>query len=105
MWHHRLGHLHYDMIKKMVHNGVVTGLHLTTQEVTELCAACQLGKMQRQSFPVNHFRTCATFPGDMIHGDICGPINQPSKGGSLYFLLFKDDSTGYRFIFCINRKS
>ena len=104
LWHHRLGHLHFDMIKKMAQSGAVTGLHLTTQAPTELCYACQFGKMKRQSFPENHFRTYAPFPGDLIHGDICGPMSQPSKGGSVYFVLYQDDSTGYRFVFCITRK-
>ena len=105
LWHHRLGHLHLDMIKKMAQNGAVTGLHLTTQTSPELCPACQFGKMQRQSFPANHFRTYASSPGDLIHGDICGPVSLPFKGGSLYFVLYQDDATGYRFVFCINRKS
>lgn len=105
LWHHRLGHLHHDMIKKMALNGSVTGLHLTTQNHTDLCSACQFGKMTRQSFPENHFRTYAAFPGDLIHGDICGPMSQPSKGGSLYFVLYQDDATGYRFVFCISCKS
>ena len=105
LWHHRLGHLNFDMIKKMAQNGVVTGLHLTTQTTSELCSACQFGKMKRQSFPASHFRTYASHPGDLIHGDICGPMSQPSKGGSLYFILYQDDSTGYRFVFCVTRKA
>ena len=105
IWHHRLGHLHADMIKKMASNGAVTGLHVTTQAPPPLCPACQFGKMHRKSFPENHFRTYAAFPGDLVHGDICGPMSQPSKGGSLYFVLYQDDSTGYRFVFCVNRKS
>ena len=60
LWHHRLGHLHFDMIKKMAHSGAVTCIHLTTQAPTKLCYACQFGKMKRQLFPENHFRTYAT---------------------------------------------
>ena len=89
----------------MVHNGAVTGLHPTTQEPTELCVACQFGKMKRQSFPVYHFHTCAPFPGDLVHGDICGPMSQPSKSNLIQFLLNQDDYVGYRFVFCITQKS
>lgn len=32
-------------------------------------------------------------------------MSQPSKGGSLYFVLYQDDSTGYIFVFCVIRKS
>ena len=105
IWHHRLGHLNFDMIKKMVTSGAVTGIFLTTQATTGICSACQFGKLKRQSFPENHFRTYAAHPGDLVHGDICGPMSQPSKGGSVYFVLYQDDSTGYRFVFCITRKS
>ena len=105
LWDHRLGHLNFEMIKKMTKSGAVTGIHLTNQDPPALCSACQFGKLKRKSFPENHFRTYAQFPGDLIHGDICGPMSQPSKGGSLYFLLYQDDSTGYRFVFCISRKS
>ena len=105
LWHHRLGHLNFDMIQKMTKSGAVTGLYLTNQEHPTLCSACQFGKLKRKSFLENHFRTYAQFPGDLIHGDICGPMSQPSKGGSVYFVLYQDDSTGYRFVFCITRKS
>ena len=44
IWHHRLGHLNCDMIKKIANNGAVTGIHLTTQSPTGLCSACQFGK-------------------------------------------------------------
>ena len=89
----------------MATNAAVTGIHLTMQASPALCSACQFGKMKRHSFPENHFRTYATYPGDLIHGDICGPMSQPSKGGSVYFVLYQDDCTGYRFVFCITRKS
>ena len=105
IWHHRLGHLNFNMIKKMATNGAVTGIHLTTQASPALCSACQFGKMKWHSFPKNHFRTYATYPGDLIHGDICGPMSQPSKSGSVYFVLYQDDCTGYKFVFCITRKS
>ena len=32
-------------------------------------------------------------------------MSQPSKGGSVYYVLYQDDTTGYRFVFCITRKS
>ena len=105
IWHHRLGHLHFDMIKKMVNTGAVTGISLTTTAPQGICSACQFGKLKQQSFLENHFRTYASHPGDLVHGDICGPMSQPSKGGSVYFVLFQDDSTGYIFVLCITRKS
>jgi hypothetical protein len=104
-WHYRLAHIGFDMIKKMAKLGVVTGLQLTTQDPDHLCQGCQFGKHQRSSFPINHIRQKADAPGDLLHTDICGRMAIPSKGGSLYFIIYKDDATSYRFVFCVHRKS
>ena len=104
-WHHRFVHLNFEMIKQMERRGSVLGLQLTKREPDHLCVGCQLGKHQRASFPVNPTRKRFPQPGDLIHGDICGPMSVPSYGGSVYFVLFKDDATHYRFVFGVRRKS
>lgn len=104
-WHHRFAHLNYEMIKQMERKGSVLGFQLTKREPDHLCVGCQFGKHHRASFPVNTVRTRFPNPGDLIHADICGPMSVPSYGGSVYFVLFKDDATHYRFVFCIKRKS
>jgi hypothetical protein len=93
------------MIKNMVRHQTIQGIQLSTKEPAILCRGCQFGKQQRAHFPINSVRQRAQFPGDIIHADLCGPMSVPSKGRSLYFAIFKDDSTGYRFVFCIPRKS
>lgn len=104
-WHHRFGHLNYEMIKHMERRGSVIGLQLSKREPDHLCVGCQFGKHQRAPFPVNSVRQRFPKPGDLIHADICGPMSVPSYGGSVYFVLFKDDATSFRFVFCISRKS
>jgi len=104
-WHHRFAHLNFEMIKQMERRGSVIGLQLSKREPDHMCVGCQFGKHQRASFPDNPTRQRFPKPGDLIHGDICGPMSVPSYGGSVYFVLFKDDATSYRFVFCIRRKS
>ena len=104
-WHHRFAHLNFEMIKQMERRGSVTGLQLSKREPDHMCVGCQFGKHQRASFPVNPIRQRFPKPGDLIHGDICGPMSVPSYGRSTYFVIFKDDATSYRFVFCIRRKS
>ena len=41
----------------------------------------------------------------MIHSDLCGPMETPSSNGSLYFALFIDDYSGWRFISFLNARS
>ena len=104
-WHHRFAHLNFEMIKQMERRGSVIGLQLTKREPDHLCVGCQLVKHHSASFPVNPTHTRFPQPGDLIHADICGPMSVPSYGGSVYFVLFKDDATHYRFAFCVRRKS
>lgn len=37
--------------------------------------------------------------GAFMHGDTSGKIAQPSLGGSQYFILYKDDTSCYWFVF------
>ena len=41
----------------------------------------------------------------MVHTDICGPMNVVTPGGAKYFILFKDDSSDFRIIYCIKENS
>jgi hypothetical protein len=104
-WHNRLGHVHYDMIRKMARSRSVSGLTLSTKDLEGIYPGCQFGKKHRSTFPTNIHRTRATYLGALIHGDICGPMSVQSKGGALYFILFKDDYSSFRFVFCIRHKS
>lgn len=43
--------------------------------------------------------------GELIHADLCGPFEIPSSGGAKYFLLLKDDYSGFRFVYFLKHKS
>lgn len=43
--------------------------------------------------------------GGFLHTDVCGPMSVHSLGGTRYYVVFKDDCSGLRFIFFIKRKS
>jgi hypothetical protein len=49
-WHARLGHLHFDGLKKMADGGLVRGLP-RIENADELCEACLAGKQRRLPFP------------------------------------------------------
>ena len=105
-WHQRLGHLHYDMIQKMAQSGSVLDLNITPgSDSTHFCSGCIQGKNSCIPFPVNITRHREDTSGVMFHSDICGPMGEISYGGALYYILFKDDHSSYRFAFCIKQKS
>ncbi len=96
-WHRRLADVNYNTIIKMASSGAADGLDLANTIVpSEPCTGCAYGKHQRQQFPVGHIR--ATYTGQLIHSDLCGPMERASPNGALYFVLFIDDYSGWRFI-------
>lgn len=62
-----------------------------------------MGKHHRSSFKRSENR--ATKAGELVHADVCGPIQETSIGGSRYFVLFKDDFSSYRVVYFLKRKS
>lgn len=59
--------------------------------------------MHRLSFPTS--KSNARKIGELIHADLCGPMEETSIGNSRYFLLFKDDCSKYRKVYFLKNKS
>ena len=47
----------------------------------------------------------ASKPLELIHTDLCGPMNVDSIGGSKYMLTFTDDYSRYTTVYFITSKS
>lgn len=63
------------------------------------------GKQQRSTYPENLGKERDTPPGTFFHIDLCGSMSVTSLGGAAYFMLCKDNSTGYLVIFFLKHKS
>lgn len=105
LWHERLGHICHSTIQRMVREKAVEGLNFLTSSDTPLplCTGCMKGKMSRLPFPVGRNR--ATEIGQLIHSDVCGPMQVTSPGGARYYVIFKDDFSGWTVINFIQQKS
>ena len=105
VWHCRLGHLNYTYVNQLVKKEMVDGLkcEIETQPQKE-CEACVLGKMQKKPFP-KQSQHRATRPYEIVHSDVCGPMQVESKGGSRYMLTFTDDYSRYTTAYFIKSKS
>src|SRR5437762_14182724 len=68
----------------------------------ELCSACVKGKLHKTY--TKELANCKGKAGDLIHSDLCGPIEK-SKGGSIYFGTFTDDATQMTFVYLLKSKS
>ncbi|KAL0413391.1 UNVERIFIED_CONTAM: hypothetical protein Sradi_1540800 [Sesamum radiatum] len=42
---------------------------------------------------------------NLVHTDICGPLNNPARGGYSYFITFNDDHSRYGYVYLMRYKS
>lgn len=68
------------------------------------CPGCPKGKMHRLHYPQIGTRP-TTFKGERIHTDVCGPMSHASIGGARYFVLFKDQFSGWFSVYFTKNKS
>ena len=91
MWHRRLGHLNMSNLKLIQEQEMVVGLP-EIKAVKRVREGCVLGKQCRKAFP-REATTRTSIPLELIHSDICGPMQTTTKTGNRYFLTFIDDCT------------
>ena len=104
VWHQRFGHLNNNSADQLAKKEMVTGMNCTTSRHAEnKCEGCVLGKSHRNPFP-KQSNNRATRPYEIIHSDVCGPMQIESKGGSRYMVTFTDDYSRYTTVYFIKRK-
>lgn len=57
------------------------------------CISCLLEKQHCEAIPKASTR-CASELLELVHSDLCGPMQTQSLGGALYFMPIVDDSSG-----------
>lgn len=99
-----MAHVNSKGISQMILRGVVGGVNIQNSN-DEFCNACVAGKAHRTFIPkVRTSKRCEGLP-DMVHSDVCGPMEVPSIGGSRYFVTFIDDHSNCVVVFPIRLKS
>lgn len=95
--HEKLGHVGKDKIKKMVANNSVEGLGQLEKSPDDnlVCRDCSLGKMTRK--PCLTVEKISKVPGARLYVDLAGPMETKSIDGKNYWLLAKDEATGFMF--------
>lgn len=98
-WHARLGHIGQDRMARLARAGLLGSLakvHLPT------CESCLAGKATRKPFGTANRASSVL---ELIHSDICGPMNVKARHGAYYFITFIDDYSRYGFVYLISHKS
>lgn len=108
LWHCRIGHVNLRNLKRMQTQGLVQGLDFNGSEEEwedlQHCPGCARGKMHRLHYPQISTRP-ATFKGERIHTDVFGPMTHASIGGARFFVLFKDEFSGWFSVYFMKHKS
>ncbi|KAL0402499.1 UNVERIFIED_CONTAM: Retrovirus-related Pol polyprotein from transposon TNT 1-94 [Sesamum latifolium] len=102
LWHLRYGHLHNQALILLKEKNMVKGLPSIKKSAT-ICEGCIYGKMHKLPFSKTSWRASA--PLELVHSDICGPMQTPTPGNKRYFILFIDDYTRHMWIYFLNQKS
>lgn len=97
-WHERMAHQNYKYVKQCLESN-----NIKYEGPTDQCSSCVEGKQHRTPFSASVSR--AESPGELLHMDLCGEMTPASLGGSLYFLLIKDDYSSYRYVYFLRHKS
>jgi hypothetical protein len=72
---------------------MVEGLPILENEHIE-CEGCALGKHHREGFPMYKEKKQREII-ELIHTDVCGPMQTMSLGGARHFLIFVDDRSRF----------
>lgn len=102
-WHRRLGHVNKEYLTKM--KNAVLGMSFNEKvEISKAsCTTCCEGKQCRLPFKGSGQRSSNLL--DLVHTDICGPMETTSIGGARYFLLFVDDYSRITFVYFLKHKN
>ena len=106
LWHHRLGHLSMEDVKKLSKDNMVHGMKLNhDEECSPLCESCIMGKQHRNSFPKASKSQPVEACGSIVNSHVCGHVPVNSIGESRYFVTSIDDFSKYTQIYFIKQKS
>ena len=99
VWHARLGHIGQERMNRLAREGLL-GTRAKIQ--LSICEHCLAGKATRKPFG-KAIRSESTL--QLIHSDICGPMNVKARHGASYFITFIDDFSRFGHVYLISHKS
>lgn len=99
-WHRKMGHLGWTNLKLLPH--LARGVEFKEENIGS-CIVCAMAKQTKK--PHNTTRRRADRPMQVIHTDVCGPVNPATHDGKKYFVTCLDDFTHYTQVALMTSKS
>nr|KYP41863.1 Retrovirus-related Pol polyprotein from transposon TNT 1-94 [Cajanus cajan]KYP41870.1 Retrovirus-related Pol polyprotein from transposon TNT 1-94 [Cajanus cajan] len=103
LWHRIFGHFNTHALKLLYQKNMMRDL-LCLKENIKACEGCLLGKQHRLPFSTGKAWRAKDLL-ELIHTDICGPMQMSSLHNNRYFILFIDDFSRMIWVYFIKAKS
>lgn len=103
-WHRRFGHRDWVAAERMLKEEMATGLRVRDCGLRMVCECCMEGKSARLPFPPVIQRKSSQVL-DIVHTDICGPMQNITPSGNKYFMVIIDDFTRFTKTYLLKQKS
>lgn len=98
-WHEVLAHQNFEHVRRILSEKNIK----YTDDKNNVCVNCIKGKQHKLPFERSTTKSSRTL--ELIHADLCGPMEEKSLGGASYYLLIKDDYSHYRAVYFLKDKS
>lgn len=103
LWHRRLGHVNLQCLKKMRDGGVIGMKFDDDGAEIKNCETCAQAKQTRNPFHASETHSQKIL--ELIHSDLCGPMETQSIGHARYILTFIDDFSKKVFVYFLKSKA
>lgn len=103
-WHKKLGHRSIESIKKLITEEHATGVNIKYCGIENTCEVCLQGKMTRKPFPKKSYNNTKEIL-ELIHSDVCGPMQTKTPSNNRYVLTLIDDYSRYTTLYLLKHKS
>lgn len=98
--HHQLRHISESHLRSFTQHAHIK----LAQGSVNQCETCIQSKAT--CMPISKKQVPqATAPLELVHTNISGPLNTPTKGGHTYYITFRDDHTKYTQVYLLHHKS
>ncbi|GJY45560.1 retrovirus-related pol polyprotein from transposon TNT 1-94 [Tanacetum coccineum] len=103
LWHRRLSHLNFSTINQLTLNDLVDRLLKLKYTKDHLCSACEQGTSKKASL-LPKLVPSTKSKLELLHMDLCGPIQVASINGKKYILVIVDDYSRYTWVYFLRTK-